>query len=57
MSNFTEKDKLLILEALNALLKSMPNALEGSGLIVPVAIKVQNIPVQTQAEAEAQVQQ
>jgi hypothetical protein len=45
MNGFTEKDKAVILEALNALLKSMPNALEGSGVIVPVAIKVQNIVV------------
>lgn len=52
MNSFTEKDKALILEALNAFLKSMPNALEASGVIIPVAIKVQNLEVATEGSIE-----
>lgn len=52
MNSFTEKDKALILEALNAFLKSMPNALEASSVIIPVAIKVQSIEVATESSVE-----
>ena len=50
MNEFTEKDKELILAALNFMLKSEQNALQASSLIVPLAIKVQAIPVAKQSE-------
>ncbi len=43
MNTFTEKDKELILEALNFLLKNQQNALQAAGTFIPVALKVQEI--------------
>lgn len=41
MDEFTKQELTLVLEALNFLLKNQQNALEASGTIVPVAVKVQ----------------
>ena len=46
MNEFTEKDKELLLAALNFLLKNETNALQASSLIVPLAVKVQNMVVE-----------
>jgi hypothetical protein len=43
MSEFTKEDIGIILGALNFFLKNQDNALDASGKIVPVAIKVQNL--------------
>ena len=37
---FTEKEKQIVLQALNAMLKADQNALEASQVIVPIAVKV-----------------
>jgi hypothetical protein len=47
MNDFTEKDKELLLAAINFMLKNEPNALQASALLVPLAIKVQSIEVST----------
>lgn len=52
MNNFTEKDKELMLAALNFMLKNEQNALQASALIVPLAIKVQNIEILKEEKAE-----
>jgi hypothetical protein len=41
MDEFTKQELTLVLEALNFLLKNQQNALESSGIIVPVAVKIQ----------------
>lgn len=51
MSEFTEKDKELMLAALNFLLKNEANALQSAGVIVPLAAKVQAMTVAKQPEA------
>ena len=43
MSEFTKEDIGIILGALNFFLKNQDNALDASGKIVPVAVKVQNL--------------
>jgi len=48
MNDFTEKDKELILAALNFMLKNEQNALQASAILVPLAIKVQNIEIRAQ---------
>lgn len=48
MNDFTEKDKELILAALNFMLKNEQNALQASAILVPLAIKVQNIEIRDQ---------
>lgn len=45
MNEFTEKEKELLLHALNFLLKNEQNALQASSVIVPVALKVQALKV------------
>lgn len=52
MNNFTEKDKELMLAALNFMLKNEQNALQASALIVPLAIKVQNIEILKEEKTE-----
>lgn len=41
MGEFTKEDVAIILGALNFFLKNQDNALDASGKIVPVAVKVQ----------------
>jgi hypothetical protein len=43
MNEFTKEDIVIILGALNFFLKNQENALDASGKIVPVAVKVQNL--------------
>jgi hypothetical protein len=43
MEEFTKEDVSIILGALNFFLKNQDNALDASGKIVPVAVKVQNL--------------
>jgi len=43
MSGFTEKEKEVLIAALNFMLKNEQNALQASAIIVPLAMKVQNI--------------
>jgi hypothetical protein len=50
MSGFTEKDKEVLIAALNFMLKSEQNALQASAVLVPLAIKVQDIKAEEQAE-------
>ena len=50
MVKFTQNEKNIIMSALNFALKNEQNALEASALIVPVAIKVQNLEVEPEAE-------
>lgn len=50
MNDFTEKDKELLLAALNFMLKSEQNALQASAILVPLAIKVQNIQVTSEVQ-------
>ncbi len=50
MNDFTEKDKEVMLAALNFMLKSEQNALQASSILVPLAIKVQNIQVAKESQ-------
>lgn len=43
MEEFTKEDVGIILGALNFFLKNQDNALDASGKIVPIAVKVQNL--------------
>lgn len=52
MNNFTEKDKELMLAALNFMLKNEQNALQASAVLVPLAIKVQAIEVAKEEKVE-----
>lgn len=45
MNEFTEKDKEVLIAALNFMLKNEQNALQASSVLVPLAIKVQNLEV------------
>jgi len=51
MSGFTEKDKEMLIAALNVVLKSEANALQASTVLVPLAIKVQNMEVKKEPDA------
>ena len=50
MNEFTEKDKELMIAALNFMLKNETNALQASTVVVPLAIKVQAIKAKPEAE-------
>ena len=52
MNEFTEKDKEVLLGALNFMLKNEQNALQASAVLVPLAIKVQAIEVKKEEKAE-----
>jgi hypothetical protein len=43
MNEFTEKDKEVLIAALNFMLKNEQNALQASSVLVPLAVKVQAI--------------
>lgn len=50
MNEFTEKDRGIVMEALNFLLKNQQNALEMAAVIIPVAVKVQNMKIVQEIE-------